>query len=181
MTAGRDREITVDEAAAILGASPRTVRRWCKAGKLLGRQVDREDGKAALGREWRIDADSAEALAATLTADKPTRPILAANKVSARDSRVAAELQAIRGQLADLSAQVAPVLQALPAAQEEREQAIQAAAQGQEKITEALGALQALVTTQAEQLGALRAELQEARKPFWRRIFGGRKDLGAVE
>ncbi len=42
MTAGRDREITVDEAAAIFGASPRTVRRWCKAGKLLGRQVDRE-------------------------------------------------------------------------------------------------------------------------------------------
>ena len=177
MTAGRDREITVDEAAAILGASPRTVRRWCKTGKLLGRQVDREDGKAVLGREWRIDADSAEALAATLTADKPTRPILAANKVSARDSRVAAELQAIRGQIADLAAQVAPVLQALPAASDDRE-AVQGAL---ERQAEALDALQGLVATQAEQLAGLRAELQEARKPFWRRIFGGRKDLGAVE
>ena len=213
MTAERGREITVDEAAAILGASPRTVRRWCKAGKLEGRQVDRGNGRALAGREWRVVADSVQALAAELAAGaspadttRKPEPAKAARPLNRVDSRLSAEIvefreqqqaiekkitdlqdalaalpgeqkkiaDALTGQLANLSAQVEPVLRALPAASEERE-AVQAALEQQaadrEKITDALGSLQELVTAQAEQIATLRAELQDARRPWWRRWF----------
>jgi excisionase family DNA binding protein len=180
MTTETGREITVDEAAAILGASPRTVRRWCKAKKLVGRQVDRGNGRVLPGNEWRIDADSVQALAAELAADaspadttrKPKRA-QAARPLTRVDSRLAADLRAFRAEIADLQAALA----ALPGEQQKTAEAIQAALEQQtadrEKITAALGDLRALVEAQAAEIAGLREELQEARRPWWRRIIGG--------
>ncbi len=181
MTTETGREITVDEAAAILGASPRTVRRWCKAKKLVGRQVDRGNGRVLPGNEWRIDADSVQALAAKLAADaspadttrKPKRA-QAARPLSRRQSRESAELVAFRAQIADLQVTLA----ALPGEQKKTAEAIQAAADGQEKIAAALGDLRALVEAQAAEIAGLREELQDARRPWWARLFRGGGERG---
>lgn len=176
MTAENGREITVDKAAAILGASPRTVRRWCKAKKLVCRQVDRDNGRALPGREWRVLADSVQALAAKLAADaspadtnrKPKRA-QAARPLSRRQSRESAELVAFRAEIANLQAALA----ALPGEQQKTAEAIQATADGQEKIAAAIGDLRQLVEAQAGEIAGLRAELQDARQPWWRRLLGG--------
>lgn len=110
---------------------------------------------------------------APCTRQSPATCAQAARPLTRVDSRLAADLRAFRAEIADLQAALA----ALPGEQQKTAEAIQAALEQQtadrEKITAALGDLRALVEAQAAEIAGLREELQEARRPWWRRIIGG--------
>jgi len=84
-----DLELTVKQAGQRLGLADRTIRRWCRTGKLKGRKVDRERGL----QEWRIDAASVEAV--RQSAQRGQRPS------ERRGQAVADELRLLREQLAE--------------------------------------------------------------------------------
>lgn len=70
-------ELTVNQVANELGVSPRTVRRWLAAGRIVGRKVDRRNGRGNLGFEWRVSADEVRRMAADVSADVPRRTLSA--------------------------------------------------------------------------------------------------------
>ncbi|MDI9584606.1 MAG: helix-turn-helix domain-containing protein [Acidobacteriota bacterium] len=167
-----DNRLTLDQAANLLGVSEKTVRRYIRAGKLDKQAVHREAIPG--GHRYLIDREALDKLS---TAQKQTHLDGNLERVTALLDKA---LDSLSGQLDEavqgIRADLEPVLRALPAAQEERE-AVQAALEQQtadrEKITEALGDLRQLVEQQAAEIAGLREELQEARRPWWRRIIGG--------
>ena len=62
--------VTVEEAAAMLDVSPRTIQRRCQSGKLSAKQTQGEFGEV-----WEIARASVEAMAATERADKPRQQL----------------------------------------------------------------------------------------------------------
>jgi excisionase family DNA binding protein len=172
-----DREpITVPEAAAILGVSARTVRRYVRDGKLSGRKVDREGTLA----EWQLDADIVEAVRADkqrgqTRTDAPERYALRLEvQVAELSDQVRTLTAALTAMQAQFQEQTATLQRLLPPAPDP---------EGETRQADSQSAI-------AADLSAIREELQrdrEARQvealtvrsihdqwralPWWRRAF----------
>jgi len=143
--------LTVQDVSERLGVDPRTVRRYCKQGKLAARKVS-EAGKPD---SWRIHPKAADTLSAELAKDK-TRTGRAS--VSGRtglidvDSLLRTVREAVRAEFADQQ-------RALPEPEEEH----QKRAEREQRIEEALGGNMARIEELAEENGRLQAESQQLR------------------
>ncbi len=168
-----DLELTVKQAAKALRTSERTVRRWLGEGKLLGRRVDRRDGRKQLPAEWRVSAESVRKLSAKAPADTALRTLPADTPADSVAADLLGEVRSLREENAEyrshlerLTVAVDALTRALPPAQEERDRLEQTL----RDTTDALTDLRATVDRQAEENTRLREELAQARRPWWQRI-----------
>lgn len=159
-----DRWLSLEEAAALLGKSEKTLRRYIKAGRLDTSAVQAEE--TVTGFRYRLDMAAVQALALTEAGTASNYPAQLASIGLKLDEgldmvagRFEAAVQPLREQLEALG-------RALPPAQEERERL--------EQVAVTLETLVGTVQAQADQIAELRRELQEKPRPWWARLTGKR-------
>ena len=143
---GKGDYYTVEEAARVLKRTPGRIRQMLRAGELEGIPPEETEG-----RGWKIPAHAVHARDRTARVERPERPSESPERLQGLESEVRYlryELGRSRGRL-ELTEKTESTLRE----QLERER---------ERAEKDHG--------RAEQL---QAELEETRKGFWRRLFGG--------
>lgn len=165
-----DPTLTVSQAAADLGLSPRTVRRYLEKGRLAGTKQDVGNGLA----EWQIEPGSVRNLKADLAGQTGrTRP---ADKTADKPDATAAEVRAMNQRLAELTQVMAGIVagyaetqKLLPAAAAELSEARAEASKLAQERDEAQRRAEGL---QAENQALRDALTQQQQASWWQRVFG---------
>ena len=97
-------ELTVKQAAKDLRTTPRTIRRWIKAGKLTGRKVDRRTNTGTFGQQWLITADSVRRMTADITPDTTGRTLQADTPSDTVTTELLDEVRSLRQENAEYRA-----------------------------------------------------------------------------
>lgn len=146
--------IGITEAAARLGVSADTIRRRLRKGELAATRDNHG--------QWFLDlADDAPLAVPMQPANKCLAPAVLAPAYAPMQAADAALADALRAQVADLTARLDRT--------EAREADLRAAAERQGRELTAAGLRTAIAETEAR---ALREALAEARRPAWRRWLG---------
>jgi len=116
------RQMTIKEAAEMLGVSDKTVRRRIKKGELPAELVD-----SPYGEQYMIPADAVEAASQTLTVatvekqpDPMTIALAIGQALDKRDAEIKAEIQSLREEIRQRDDQIAATLEKLERYEEER-------------------------------------------------------------
>ncbi len=166
-----DPTLTVAQAAADLGLSTRTVRRYLEKGRLAGTKQDVGNGLA----EWQIEPDSVRNLKADMaTQGRRTGP---ADRPADKSDATAAEVRAVNQRLAELTQVMAGIVagyaetqKLLPAAQAELTEARGEALRLAHERDEAQRRAE---TLQAENQALKDALTQQQQASWWQRLFKG--------
>ena len=169
--------LTVAQAAADLGLSTRTVRRYLQKGRLAGTKQVVGNGLA----EWQIEPGSVRNLKAELAGQAGrTRP---AAKGAGRSDATAAEVRAMNQRLAELTQVMAGIVagyaetqKLLPAAAAELSQARAETSKVAQERDEAQRRAEGL---QAENQALREALTQQQRASWWQRLFGANRSKEA--
>lgn len=140
--------VTTEVAAAGLGVSPRTVRDYIKAGKL-----EAETQGEGVERRWLVSVDSLHALRQSRQSSAPLPRVRRHESPGGED---------VADMAADLIATVQDLQYRLGRAETRAELTERAESTVREERDRLL-----------EEAERLRAELEAARRPWWRRVFGG--------
>lgn len=151
--------LSIPQVSKGLKRSDKTVRRYIRQGRFGEGAVQTITG--TYGPELRIRAEAVDAVKAGLSSAQVI-PLEPYSRGLERMTEVVRQ-----GQLEAL-AELQGVVQGIA------EGAVQAAAEDRREVVQALGDLRNLLEAQAQEIGDLRAELREARRPWWRRILRGK-------
>jgi Helix-turn-helix domain len=141
---------TVDEAARILKLTPGRIRQMLRAGELKGGVPPEESGGRGPGRGWKIP------MHAVHDRDRPARVEQAPQAPGAPD------------RLSDLEVEVRELRYQLGLSRGR----IELTEKAESTLREALQRERERADTERERAEKLQAELDRARLPWWRRMFG---------
>lgn len=157
---------TVAEAAAQLGVSEKTIRRYVKAGKLPATMVD-----GPYGPQWTIpDAaiTTAQVVTDVIAVERPADPRLLGLAIAeaqvAQHRALVDALDAIRCDVVGMQQAIPTVVEAVVAALDERDQKITGLHTELAQLAAQVAELSALI----EQRAALPVPTATSAKPWWR-------------
>jgi len=176
--------LSIQQAAKALAKSPKTVRRYIKKGDFGEGAVQTAEGPH--GAQYFIRAEAVDNMKAALSKVDMVR---VGDHAQGVESITTLDMQRVQGivqstvqglvqGIADDAAEIRQATEGLSEQAAEIQRQTAGVNDRMDAVTNLLQAQGEALKQQSEEIGELRRELAEARRPWWQRIFRGKGDGG---